>query len=144
MACTWVYVAVSYWLTDQPLNEPYRIYYFALFCTLGAVCAQSWGYFIGSTTPVKIAVFVGPVIAVLFSIFGFCITLDQTPIYFRWLYHLSYYRAGFHGIVVAVYGLGRHELPCPEDMLYCHYALPQKFLKVSVSGVYLFSFKRSL
>lgn len=127
--CTWIYVVISYKLTGQDTEVPMRYYFFLLFCLLGTICAQSWGYFIGATTPVKIAVFVGPVVAVLFSIFGFCLSLPDTPGYFRWLYHLSYYRAGFHGVVVSVYGLNRTELACPEDLLYCHYALPTKFLK---------------
>lgn len=127
--CTWLYVLISYWLTGQDTELPIRYYCFLLFCVLGTLCAQSWGYFIGATTPVKVAVFVGPVVAVFFSVFGFCISLPDTPSYFRWLYHLSYYRAGFHGIVVAVYGLNRQDLLCPEDMLYCHYAVPSKFLK---------------
>lgn len=128
LLCTWLYVHISYRLTDQPPDLE-RYYCFVAFCVLGALCAQAWGYFIGATTPVKLAVFVGPVIAVLFSVFGFCITLKDTPTLFRWLYHISYYRAGFHGVVASVYGLGRSELLCPEDMLYCHYAVPGKFLK---------------
>lgn len=50
--CTWTYIAISYWLTDQPVN--FRLLLFVLFCTLSTLCAQSWGYFIGATTPIKV------------------------------------------------------------------------------------------
>ncbi|GLV37365.1 uncharacterized protein CBL_10668 [Carabus blaptoides fortunei] len=133
--CTWLYIAVSYWLTAQPVDYM-RLYYFVLFCTLSTLCAQSWGYFIGATTPVKIAVFIGPVIACLFSVFGFCIRKSDTPSLFRWMFHISYYRAGFQGIVNSVYGLNRTDLVCPDDHLYCHYTAPIKFLKeMEIGGI---------
>jgi ATP-binding cassette subfamily G (WHITE) protein 1 len=77
----------------------------------------------------QVAVFLGPVIACLFSVFGFCIRFFDTPIFFRWLFHISYYRAGFQGIVYSIYGLNRQNLYCPEDALYCHYSDPTNFLK---------------
>ncbi|KAK9869925.1 hypothetical protein WA026_006022 [Henosepilachna vigintioctopunctata] len=125
--CCWAYILISYYLTEQP--EDFRIFLFVLFATSSALCAQAWGYFIGATTPLKIAVFIGPVIACMFSIFGFCITYVNTPFYFRWMHFVSYYRAGFHGIVYSTYGLQRNALKCPEDEEYCHYSNPQKFLE---------------
>lgn len=125
--CTWVYIFISYWLTDQPVDS--RLYFFVAFCTLSTLCAQAWGYFIGATTPIKIAVFLGPVLACLFSVFGFCIRYFDTPYMFRWMYYLSYFRAGFHGLSYAVYGLPRPNLLCPSEDMYCHYVEPTKFLK---------------
>ena len=77
----------------------------------------------------QVAVFLGPVIACLFSVFGFCIRYFDTPIFFRWMFHVSYYRAGFQGIVYSIYGLNRQKLDCPEEALYCHYSDPTNFLK---------------
>ncbi|KAL3266495.1 hypothetical protein HHI36_010665 [Cryptolaemus montrouzieri] len=125
--CCWMYLLISYYLTEQPLD--FRMYLFVLFTTSCTLCAQAWGYFVGATTPLKVAVFLGPVIACLFSIFGFCITYLNTPVYFRWIYSISYYRAGFHGIVYSIYGFHRSPLECPEEELYCHYSNPQKFLE---------------
>ncbi|CAH0561475.1 unnamed protein product [Brassicogethes aeneus] len=125
--CTWSYVMISYWLTGQPMD--FRLYLFLLFCTLLTLCAQSMGYFIGATTPIKIAVFVGPVIACFFSVFGFCLRYIDTPAIFKWLFKISYYRAGFQSVVFSIYGLSRKNLICPEDMVYCHYQDPSKFLK---------------
>ncbi|CAH4029323.1 ATP-binding cassette sub-family G member 1 [Pieris brassicae] len=120
------YVVLSYWLTDNPL-EPNRATLFLATVVATSLCAQAWGYFIGSTTPTKIAVFIGPVLACLFSIFGFCLALRDTPYAFRWLHHISYFRAGFHLAVHSVYGFNRTKMHCSK--IYCHYITPSTFLK---------------
>ncbi|XP_045447263.1 ATP-binding cassette sub-family G member 1 [Melitaea cinxia] len=119
------YVILSYWLTDNPL-EPTRATLFLATIVATSLCAQAWGYFIGSTTPTKIAVFVGPVLACLFSVFGFCLSLRDTPYSFRWLHHISYFRAGFHIAVHSIYGFNRTKMHCAKE--YCHYITPNKFL----------------
>lgn len=55
-------------------------------------------------------------------------TLEGTPFYLRWLYSISYFRAGFHVIAEAVLGLGRENLICPQHLVYCHYVNPKKFM----------------
>ncbi|XP_012266537.2 ATP-binding cassette sub-family G member 1 [Athalia rosae] len=125
-ACAATYLAVSYWLTGQPI-ETHRILCFLIVSIAASLTAQAWGFFIGATAPVRIAVFAGPIIAVLFSVFGFCIRYMDTPAAFRWIFHISYFRAGFHSLVYTVYGFGRTDLNC-EDV-YCHYKKPIKFLK---------------
>ncbi|KAL6263475.1 hypothetical protein P5V15_006266 [Pogonomyrmex californicus] len=124
-ACAATYLAVSYWLTGQPV-ETNRIIFFMIVSIAASLTAQAWGFFIGVTTPIKIAVFAGPIIAVLFSIFGFCIRYIDTPILFRWMFHVSYFRAGFHSLLYTVYGFDRMDLKCDE--FYCHYKRPSKFL----------------
>ncbi|KAM3963648.1 LOW QUALITY PROTEIN: ATP-binding cassette sub-family G member 1 [Aphomia sociella] len=120
------YVVLSYWLTDNPL-EPTRATLFLATIVATSLCGQAWGYFIGSTTPTKIAVFLGPVVACLFSVFGFCLALSDTPYPFRWLHHISYFRAGFHVAVHSVYGFNRTKIHCNKE--YCHYITPSKFLQ---------------
>jgi len=62
-------------------------------------------------------VFLGPILAVMFSVFGFCTRyIDITPL-FRWMWHLSYFRAGFHGALNAIYGMDRPFLECPETAI---------------------------
>lgn len=124
-ACAATYISVSYWLTGQPI-EANRIIFFMIISIAATLTAQAWGFFIGATTPVKIAVFVGPIIAVVFSIFGFCIRYSDTPHAFRWLFHISYFRASFHNLLYTVYGFDRTDLKC--DDFYCHYKKPIKFL----------------
>lgn len=96
----------------------------------------------------QIAVFIGPILAVLFSVFGFCTAyVDITPM-FQWMWHISYFRAGFHGVIATVYGMNRSELYCPPNtrMNYCHFRNPKIFLReVSIrdldtdNNVYLMS-----
>ncbi|KAM0736705.1 ATP-binding cassette subfamily G member 4 [Formica fusca] len=124
-ACAATYLIVSYWLTGQPI-ETNRIITFMIVSIAASLTAQAWGFFIGATTPIKIAVFAGPIIAVLFSIFGFCIRYIDTPHAFRWMFHISYFRAGFQSLLYTVYGFDRTDLKCDE--FYCHYKKPTKFL----------------
>jgi ATP-binding cassette subfamily G (WHITE) protein 1 len=53
-ACAATYLAVSYWLTGQPV-EAERILMFMLVSIAASLCAQAWGFFIGATTPVKVS-----------------------------------------------------------------------------------------
>ncbi|XP_011050624.1 PREDICTED: ATP-binding cassette sub-family G member 1 [Acromyrmex echinatior] len=125
-ACAASYLIVSYWLTAQPI-ETNRIIFFNTVSIAASLTAQAWGFFIGVTTPIKIAVFIGPIIAVLFSIFGFCIRYFDTPLAFRWMFHISYFRASFHSLIYTVYGYDRKDLLCDE--FYCHYKKPNTFLR---------------
>ncbi|XP_046388330.1 ATP-binding cassette sub-family G member 1-like [Ischnura elegans] len=120
------YLVISYVLTGQPL-ESTRLILFFLSNILASLAAQSCGYLIGATTPIKVAVFIGPVIAVLLSVFGFCITYRDTPKAFKWLFHVSYFRYAFHANMNILYGMDRGILPCNEKF-YCHYRYPTKFL----------------
>lgn len=74
----------------------------------------------------QISVFLGPVVAVLLSIFGFCIWYRDIPFFFKWMYYISYFRAAFQGCVYAMYAYGRDFMPCPD--FYCHYRAPRKIL----------------
>lgn len=86
----------------------------------------------------QLAVFLGPILAVLFSVFGFCTRyIDITPM-LRWMWHLSYFRAGFHGALNAIYGMDRPFLECPENIMYCHFRSPKVFLKyMMISDVHM-------
>ncbi|XP_072760251.1 ATP-binding cassette sub-family G member 1 [Anoplolepis gracilipes] len=130
VACAVTYLIVSYWLTGQPI-ETSRIIFFMVVSIASSLTAQAWGFFIGATTPIKIAVFIGPIIAVLFSIFGFCMRYVDTPFAFRWMFHISYFRAGFQSVLYSVYGFNRQDLQC--DDFYCHYKNPSKFL-IEIDG----------
>lgn len=82
----------------------------------------------------QIAVFIGPILAVLFSVFGFCTRYEDITPMFSWMWHISYFRAGFHGVIDTVYGMDRPFLPCPESAMYCHFKNPKLFLnEVSIS-----------
>lgn len=55
---------------------------------------------------------------------------------FSWMWHISYFRAGFHGIIDTVYGMNRPFLHCPESEMYCHFKNPKLFLaEVSINEI---------
>lgn len=82
------------------------------------------------------AVFVGPILAVVFSVFGFCTKYEEITPILSWLWHISYFRAGFHGILDTVYGMDRPYLECPDKIMYCHFKNPKKFLSLmSISDI---------
>ncbi|XP_031638739.1 ATP-binding cassette sub-family G member 4 [Contarinia nasturtii] len=136
LLCTFFYVCGSYFLTGNYL-ENYRFALFTTMCLLATISAQAWGFFIGSTMSIKIAVFIGPILAVLFSVFGFCTRYVDINRMFQWMWHISYFRAGFHGVLDTVYGMNRTDLWCPPqtEFNYCHFRKPDVFLReVSISG----------
>lgn len=136
--CAVLYIVISVRLTDNDSVDSYRIYYFIILAIMATLSAQAWGFFVGATLPTKLAVFLGPILAVLFSVFGFCTRyIDITPM-FRWMWHLSYFRAGFHGALNAFYGMDRPFLDCPENVMYCHFRSPKVFLKyMMISDVHM-------
>lgn len=97
--------------------------------TSASLVAQSWGFLIGAVLPIKMAVFIGPILAVLFSVFGMLTRYSEITPLFRWMWHISYFRAGFHSIINTVYGYDRTFLKCPEDELYCHFKNPKLVFK---------------
>nr|CAD7443498.1 unnamed protein product [Timema bartmani] len=121
-----MYLVISYVLTDQ-IMEPQRMGLFIMLGVTVSLTAQSAGFLVGVTTPIKIAVFLGPMVACLLSMFGFNIFFRDTPYLLRWIFHISYFRAAFQGSVFAMYGLNRTNLDC--DILYCHMKLPSKILQ---------------
>lgn len=78
--------------------------------------------------PLQISVFIGPVVMVLFSVFGFSIRLKELPPAYVWLHYFSFVRSSFQSIIYSVYGFSREVLPCNQNEAYCHYKYPVKFL----------------
>ncbi|XP_030384896.1 ATP-binding cassette sub-family G member 1 [Scaptodrosophila lebanonensis] len=136
--CAALYIIISVHLTGNDSSDSFRIYYFMLLGIMATLSAQAWGFFVGATLPTKLAVFLGPILAVMFSVFGFCSRyIDITPM-FRWMWHLSYFRAGFHGALNAIYGMDRPFLECPDNTMYCHFRSPKVFLKyMMISDVHM-------
>lgn len=54
LICTFLYVVGSYFLTGN-YTENHRFYLFTLMCLLCTISAQAWGFFIGSTLPIKVS-----------------------------------------------------------------------------------------
>ncbi|XP_054261224.1 ATP-binding cassette sub-family G member 1 [Macrosteles quadrilineatus] len=126
LLCACAYLFPAYYLTGQPM-ESMRFGYFLLFNAAISLTAQGYGFMIGATLPVGIGVFIGPVLTVFLSVFGFTSRFSDIPSYFHFLYHLSYFRASFQGSFYSLYGFNRSTLACEE--YYCHFKTPSKFLK---------------
>lgn len=78
--------------------------------------------------------FLGPVITVFLSVFGFVSRYTDIPKYLRIFYHFSYFRVSFQGSLLSIYGFNRSYLPCLPNGFhgntgYCHYRHPRKFLQ---------------
>lgn len=124
---TLLYGFITYFLTKQPLDEPYRICFFLLMCIMISMVAQSFGLFIGASMDVKNGVIFGPFCFLPFTIFsGFFVQLHAAHPLMRWVFHISFLKYGLEGLVLSVLGYGRGKMPCEAD--YCHYVYPKLFL----------------
>ncbi|ERL88591.1 ATP-binding cassette sub-family G member 1 isoform X1 [Dendroctonus ponderosae] len=126
ICATLLYGSVTYFLTKQPV-ESFRIVSFLFMCVLISLVAQSFGLFIGACMDVKNGVIFGPFCMLPFTIFsGFFVQLNACHPSMRWLFHISFLKYGFEGMVLSVFGYDRPKLPCNSE--YCHYSRPEKFL----------------
>lgn len=126
--CT-VYASVSYVMSAQPLDGA-RFLMFLGTCVLITLTAQSVGVLLGTTVNPINGTFLGAILtAVMLVLAGFFVLFSHMPIVFVWLSQLSFLRHGLTALVVAIYGNAREPLPCPDNVLYCHYRLPQTLLE---------------
>lgn len=123
---TLIYAIITFYMTSQPL-EPYRFFLFLLMCLLVSLVAQNIGQLIGVAFSIQNGVIFGPLFIMPFVAFsGFFVHLDHAPFYLKWLFHLSFLKYGFEGIVKAIFGYERGKLQCTE--VYCHFMYPEKFM----------------
>lgn len=59
LLCTLIYVFGSYFLTGNYIDNR-RLFYFTIMCLLATISAQSWGFFVGSTMPIKVISLIRP------------------------------------------------------------------------------------
>ncbi|ODM93202.1 ATP-binding cassette sub-family G member 1 [Orchesella cincta] len=122
-----LYVAITYYMTDQP-QEAFRFWIVAAMHISISLVAQSLGLLIGAACHVQNAVFIGPITTIpIFLFAGFFVTLKAVPAYLRWVSWLSYARYSFQSTLTAVYGFDRDNLKC--NQAYCHFKHPKKFLE---------------
>ncbi|KAI4463708.1 abc transporter g family member 28 [Holotrichia oblita] len=70
----------------------------------------------------------GPFFLLPFTIFsGFFVQLYDVHPYMRWIFHISYIKYGFEGLMLAIFGYDREKMPCNAD--YCNYHYPKIFLE---------------
>ncbi|XP_074037508.1 ATP-binding cassette sub-family G member 1 [Leptinotarsa decemlineata] len=127
IVATLIYGLVTYFLTKQPM-ESYRLFLFLFMCILISLVAQSFGLLIGASMDIKNGVIFGPFCFLPFTIFsGFFVQLNDAPVHIRWIFHISYLKYGFEGLVLSVLSYDRGKFPCETD--YCQFVYPEHFLE---------------
>ncbi|EFN86037.1 ATP-binding cassette sub-family G member 4 [Harpegnathos saltator] len=126
LIATFIYALVVYYMSDQ-LPEAKRLCLFMLMCFVTSLVAQAAGLVLGSGLKVQNSVIFGPFVILPFMIFsGFFVHLNDAHPYLQWLFHTSFLKYGFEGVMIAIYGYNRAKLKCSAD--YCHFAIPEKLL----------------
>lgn len=75
--------------------------------------------------------FVGPTLIaplMLLAVYGLGSGSAGIPVVVKLLMSLSYLRYGLEGLVAAIYGSGRTNIPCPESEQFCMYVNPSHLL----------------
>lgn len=122
------YTTISYFMSSQP-NEFHRYLMFLLICCLITIVAESVGIFLGTVVNPINGTFLGAIsVALMLTLAGFLVFLTHMSKLFYYLSHISYLRYGLQGLVYSIYGQNRGTIPCPEDVLYCHFTTPSNFL----------------
>ncbi|XP_072394710.1 ATP-binding cassette subfamily G member 4-like [Diabrotica undecimpunctata] len=127
MAASTCYALLTYFMTQQPI-EGFRVGQFLFICLLIAAVSQSFGLLISATMSINNGVIFGPFCFLPFTIFsGFFVQLTAAHPALQWIFHISFLKYGFEGLVLSIFGYERGKLPCDAD--YCHHVYPKHFLK---------------
>lgn len=120
------YVLIVYCMSDQ-LLELRRFCLYTLMCFAITLVAQTVGLLVGTGLKLEHGMIFGPLMILPFLIFsGFFVHLNDAHPYLQWMFHLSFLKYGFEGVIVAIYGYDRPKLKCSN--IYCHFAIPEKLL----------------
>ncbi|XP_015607145.1 ATP-binding cassette sub-family G member 1 [Cephus cinctus] len=123
-----VYSSVSYFLSSQPLDWN-RFLMFLVIAILTTFIAESIGLIIGTTlNPINGTFFGAITTATLLTFAGFLVLFNHMPVFMNYISYLSYLRYSLEGLVHSVYGFNREKLPCPQELVYCHYRVPETIL----------------
>lgn len=121
-----MYILIVYYMSDQ-LPELQRFCLFILMCIAVTLVAQAIGLILGAGMKVQNGMIFGPFFILPSLIFsGFFVHLNDAHPYLHWLFHLSFLKYGFEGVIVSIYGYDRPKLKCSD--VYCHFALPENLL----------------
>ncbi|CAI6349564.1 unnamed protein product [Macrosiphum euphorbiae] len=126
-----VYIAITYFLTNQPL-EWERGIKFSVVCLMVSLSSESLAYAISSQFNVTNSVFFGPCVAcpmMLLASFGLGYEEDEIPGIIRLGMNFSYLRHGVEALVMAIYGNGRGRMDCPKSEDYCDLRDPSALFK---------------
>ncbi|XP_060833115.1 ATP-binding cassette sub-family G member 1-like isoform X2 [Bombus pascuorum] len=121
-----LYILIVYYMSDQ-LLELQRFCLYTLMCFAVSMVAQTFGLLVGTGMKIQHGMIFGPLTILPFLIFsGFFVQFRDAHPYLRWLFHLSFLKYGFEGVMIAIYGYDRPKLSCSD--VYCHFAIPETLL----------------
>ncbi|KAL0267310.1 UNVERIFIED_CONTAM: hypothetical protein PYX00_009619 [Menopon gallinae] len=127
LVCSLLYTSIVYFMTAQPL-EVDRFSKSMGIVLLVAFIAQGFGYLIASTLSVQNASVFGGLVTTPFLLFsGYFVLIPDSPYSLKWIFHMSYFKYALEGMMVAILGDHRPKMKCSDD--YCHYIMPNKFLR---------------
>uniref|UniRef100_A0A182IQF7 Uncharacterized protein n=1 Tax=Anopheles atroparvus TaxID=41427 RepID=A0A182IQF7_ANOAO len=125
--CPSLFLAIAYYLTDQPLEwERFGMLWLVLL--LLGIFAQTVGLLSGAAFNMQMATFFVPCFSIpslLFS--GFFVKTYEMNEVLSHIANVSFFRYSLQGSLQAVYGNNRTTFPCSQDV--CYYNKPKKFLK---------------
>ncbi|KAG5320808.1 ABCG4 protein, partial [Pseudoatta argentina] len=123
---TFIYTVIVYYMSGQ-LPESKRFGLYMLMCLVISLVGQTIGFIIGCSLKIQNSVIFGPFAIMPFVILsGFFVHIKDVNPYFVWLFDISFFKYGFEGILMVIYGYDRAKLKCSAD--YCHFITPKKFL----------------
>ncbi|XP_029032461.1 ATP-binding cassette sub-family G member 4-like isoform X1 [Osmia bicornis bicornis] len=121
-----LYILIVYYMSNQ-LFELKRFCLYTVMCCAISLVAQTFGLLVGTGMKVQHGMIFGPLTILPFLIFsGFFVQLRDAHPWLRWVFHLSFLKYGFEGVMIAIYGYNRPKLSCSG--VYCHFAIPEKLL----------------
>ncbi|XP_045481180.1 ATP-binding cassette sub-family G member 1-like [Harmonia axyridis] len=130
MVLTFLYVALTYTTTSQPL-DPDRIVLFYVICVLTAMVAESYGIIVGVIFNIVNALFLGTISKVplmLLATYGFGSGSENIPGWIRFSMYFDYLRYSMEGLMGTMLR-NRETIPCPEDEDWCLYTDVSYFLR---------------
>ncbi|XP_004531236.1 ATP-binding cassette sub-family G member 1 [Ceratitis capitata] len=123
------YITIAYLMTDQPF-EIDRFAQFLLAAIIVTISADAFGVLLGTVLSPLNGPFVGAILTSFMLIFsGFLILLTHMSTLMRFLSYLSPIRYAFECMILALYSNNRGNIPCPMDVLYCHFKKANTILR---------------
>nr|XP_034180098.1 ATP-binding cassette sub-family G member 4-like isoform X1 [Osmia lignaria]XP_034180107.1 ATP-binding cassette sub-family G member 4-like isoform X1 [Osmia lignaria]XP_034180116.1 ATP-binding cassette sub-family G member 4-like isoform X1 [Osmia lignaria] len=121
-----LYILIVYYMSNQ-LFELKRFCLYTVMCCAISLVAQTIGLLVGTGMKVQHGMIFGPLMILPFLIFsGFFVQFRDAHPWLRWIFHLSFLKYGFEGVMIAIYGYNRPKLSCSD--VYCHFAIPETLL----------------
>lgn len=122
--CCWIYLGITYLMTNQPFDRAVPFFMIGL---LTSFTAQGFGLFASSIFNLQGTLTFAAIFLPLYAIFsGIFILIKDTHYMFHWIFAISFIKHAFDGGTTAILGWNRPKMHCSED--YCHYRTPKNFL----------------